>query len=142
MIDERKLKRNPQSDQDLTSATALTAHGSASQHELRYAHYKMTGKNSCDEKTLSARPGSEVEWKGGCRDGLLLKHQKGAHFNSGNKYSQREDEPASSILHMRITRSRKARWVKTAQKTNENLSAWVTRVLDTESSPVLDEHKK
>lgn len=46
--------------------------------------------------------------------------------------AQHGDEPKVSYLHIRVTRSQKARWVKQAQARGMKLSAWVLERLEDE----------
>lgn len=43
---------------------------------------------------------------------------------------KREGDPASSHLHMRVTREQKAAYVRAAVKEKKKLSEWVTERLD------------
>lgn len=49
---------------------------------------------------------------------------------TGNKNSQREDQPAVSWLQVRLTARRKARYVKAAKRNHPNLATWVKETLD------------
>jgi len=48
---------------------------------------------------------------------------------------KREGDPASSHLHMRITRQQKAAYVRAAVAEQKKLSEWVTEKLDKEARP-------
>jgi predicted HicB family RNase H-like nuclease len=52
------------------------------------------------------------------------------HGNKGNKHAQKGSVKADSFLHVRIDKSRKANYVKAAQRRNIKLSAWVIETLD------------
>lgn len=48
----------------------------------------------------------------------------------GNTNAVRGEEPASMQLHMRVTPSRKNRYVKVAMKSGMKMSEWMQSVLD------------
>lgn len=54
------------------------------------------------------------------------------HPLAGNRNAMRGAEPATAILHVRCTPTKKARWVKAAQRAGMRLSEWVVLRLDAE----------
>lgn len=53
---------------------------------------------------------------------------------TGNKNAQRSDEGATSFMHIRLTPSQKASYVKAAQREGKKLTEWVIESLDRQSS--------
>lgn len=52
------------------------------------------------------------------------------HGMTGHQNALKADEPATSVLTVRVTPSDKAQWVKAAQKNGLKLSEWVIRALN------------
>lgn len=52
------------------------------------------------------------------------------HGMTGHQNALKADEPASSVLTVRVTPSDKAQWVKAAQRENLKLSEWVIKTLN------------
>lgn len=65
--------------------------------------------------------------------GIVDMQQCGLHGMTGHQNALKGDEPASSVLTVRVTPSDKARWVKAAQKNGSKLSEWVIRTLNGET---------
>lgn len=56
--------------------------------------------------------------------------QKTPHAMTGKQNAIKADEPASSVLTVRVTPHDKAHWVKTAQHQGLKLSEWVIQTLN------------
>lgn len=100
------------------------------QKGLRKHYYgEIFGEPGEHEKWI-AMSGYRHELGNGYRDGFAGEPPKGMHGMTGQQNAIKADEPASSVLTVRVTPHDKARWVKTAQHNGLKLSEWVIKTLN------------
>ena len=86
-----------------------------------------------DHKKHMAMADHRQEMGEGYRAGFSGEPPKGLHGMTGHQNAMKGEEPASSILTVRVTPTQKALWVKAAQKEGLKLSEWVIKTLNGET---------